>query len=545
MSQDPDAPIFLVGFMATGKTTVGRLLAARLGWDMVDLDDLVVAEAGMPVARIFALEGEAGFRDREARALRAAGGRRRTVIATGGGAACAEDNLRAMLAAGRVVALAVTAEEAVRRAGAGSGRPLLDGKSDPVAAAAALLAARGPYYARAEVQIDTVDRTPDEVAAAVLDRLGRATATGAGVVIPVELGPRRYEVRIGRLEPAAVADALAAALQPTTGVAVLVDRDLGARSPRVAALVEALAARLPAVARYDLPAGEASKSLTEIERTTEWLAAHGYDRRAALVGVGGGATTDHAGFAAAVYLRGVRFAACPTTLLAMVDASVGGKTGVDLRAGKNLVGAFHQPRAVVADLGFLDTLPDRERIAGLAEVVKCGFIADPEILTILERTGAAISPETYLDLVARAVRVKAEVVAEDETEGGRRAILNFGHTIGHALEAASGYGLLHGEAVSLGMIAALGLGAARGETPPALVERGRALLSRLGLPVDLEGRLGPEVLARINVDKKRAGRAIKFVFCPAPGQTRLVELPPDEIVRHFQETAPPNRARGA
>jgi 3-dehydroquinate synthase len=360
-------------------------------------------------------------------------------------------------------------------------------------------------------------------------------------VIGVELGPpQRYDVRIGAFTPEAVAEALAAALEPATGVAVLVDADLGARSPRVQPLLAALAARLPGVARHDLPAGEASKNLAEIERTTEWLARAGYDRRCAVVGLGGGATTDHAGFAAAVYLRGVRFALCPTTLLAMVDAAVGGKTGVDLPAGKNLVGAFHQPRAVVADLGFLETLPARERVAGLAEVVKCGFIADPRLLEILETIdlggdggGARLPLDTYAELVARAVRVKAEVVAEDEKEGGRRAILNFGHTVGHAIEAASGYGMLHGEAVSLGMVAALSLGAARGLTPPALVARARALLERLGLPTDVERHARPEVLARLTVDKKRRGGAIRFVFCPAPGETQLVDVSPDEIARHF------------
>jgi 3-dehydroquinate synthase len=299
----------------------------------------------------------------------------------------------------------------------------------------------------------------------------------------------------------------------------------------VAPLLEALAARMPniGVRRYDLPAGEACKNLAEIERTAEWLAAHGYDRRGAIVGIGGGATTDHAGFAAAVYLRGIPFATVPTTLLAMVDASVGGKTGVDLAAGKNLVGAFHQPRAVIADLGFLDSLPVREQAAGLAEVVKCGFIADPPILQICEKSGPDLAPAVLLDLIARAVRVKAEVVAEDETESGRRAILNFGHTVGHALEAASGYGLLHGEAVALGMIAALELGAALGVNPRALAQRAVALLARLALPVDLARRLSADVWTRITVDKKRRGSTIRFVLCPEPGRTVLRDLTPREI----------------
>lgn len=557
-----DAPIFIVGFMATGKTTVGRLLAARLRRRMIDLDDEIARAAGMSVPEIFATRGEASFRDAETRAVRAACARPGTVVATGGGAVCREENLAAMLAAGTVVALGVTPEEAVRRAGSASGRPLLDGRADPVTAAAQLLAVRRPFYARAHLEVDTTGKAPEAVVGAILDgldKLGRGMLAGSmesgggaspgasGVTVGVELGARRYDVRIGAFDPARVAELLVTSLaaEEPTGVAVLVDRDVGAVSPRVAPLVEALRARLAprpggrpvAVDRLDLPAGEGCKTMAEIARTTEWLAGRGFDRRAVVVGVGGGAATDHAGFAAAIYLRGVRFALVPTTLLGMVDASVGGKTAVDLPAGKNLVGAFHQPRAVVADLGFLDTLPRRELVAGLAEVVKCGFIADPELLALLEG-GAAGRPEAYVELVSRAVRVKAEVVAEDETEGGRRAILNFGHTVGHAIEAASGYGMLHGEAVALGMIAALSLGAARGITPPALVERARALLVALGLPVDVERRIAAapgEILPRLGVDKKRRGGAIKFVFCPAPGQTRLVDVAPDEIARHFEK----------
>jgi 3-dehydroquinate synthase len=345
------------------------------------------------------------------------------------------------------------------------------------------------------------------------------------VVVPVELGARAYRVQIGSFEPEAAAEILAAAFGPAvTGVALLVDEGMAMRAARLQPLVAALRTGLPRVELFNLRAGEACKSLTEIERTLEWLAEQGYDRRAAVVGIGGGAATDHAGFAAAVYLRGIPFATLPTTLLAMVDASVGGKTGVDLRAGKNLVGAFHQPRAVLADLAFLDSLPAREQTAGLAEVVKCGFIADPEILALLERSGPVPERDLLLDLITRAVRVKAEVVAADETEGGRRAILNFGHTVGHALESASGYDLLHGEAISLGMVAALDLGAAMGIGPAELATRARALLQKLGLPIDATRRLDRDVLARLSVDKKRRGDQIRFVFCPAAGQARLVDV---------------------
>jgi 3-dehydroquinate synthase len=353
-------------------------------------------------------------------------------------------------------------------------------------------------------------------------------------IVPVALGARSYDVTIAALTPDAIAGTIAAALDPkTTGVAVLIDANVAEKSARARDLVAALAKRLPRVARLDLRAGEACKNLTEIERSCEWLAAHEYDRRAAVVGIGGGAATDHAGFVAAVYLRGVPFALVPTTLLAMVDASVGGKTGVDLGAGKNLVGAFHQPRAVVADVGFLETLPARERVAGLAEVVKCGFIADAGLLDLLEQSGADLTVAQHQEVITRAVRVKAEVVASDETESGRRAILNFGHTVGHALEAASGYGLLHGEAVALGMVAALDLGVALGAGSPVLAARARSLLARLGLPVDYERRFDAQAQAGITVDKKRRGSTIRFVLVPTPGETRFMEISPADIASHL------------
>ena len=327
-------------------------------------------------------------------------------MATGGGAPCREENIEAMLAAGRVFWLDVSAEEAVRRAGKASGRPLLDGAADPVAAARELLDARRPFYERAHARRRrpiSRERVAKSRQVSLLIGVLSASRTmptddrddpegdareAMSEIVRVELGDRSYDVSIGAFAPAAIAETLAAALDPkTTGVAVLIDAQVAERSARARELVAALAARLPHVERLELRPGEACKNLTEIEKSCEWLAAHGYDRRAAVVGIGGGAATDHAGFAAAVYLRGVPFALVPTTLLAMVDASVGGKTGVDLGAGKNLVGAFHQPRAVVADVGFLETLPARERIAGLAEVVKCGFIVDAGLLDLLEQSG--------------------------------------------------------------------------------------------------------------------------------------------------------------
>jgi 3-dehydroquinate synthase len=315
-------------------------------------------------------------------------------------------------------------------------------------------------------------------------------------------------------------------------VAVLIDEHVARVSPRVAPLVAALAARLPRVQTYHLPQGESCKNLAAIERTCEWLAANGYDRGSVLVGIGGGAATDHTGFAAAIYLRGVAFALCPTTLLAHVDASVGGKTGVDIPAGKNLVGAFHQPRVVVADLGFLDTLPARELAAGMAEVVKAGLIADASLFASLERNPdlvSSASPDALALAITAAVKVKIDVVSEDERESGRRAILNFGHTVGHAVEAASGYALLHGEAVSLGMVAALALGEARGVTQPGLRKQAEALLARLHLPVDAKARITADILGRMEVDKKRRSNAVRFVLVARPGEAVLSDIPLDDV----------------
>jgi len=357
------------------------------------------------------------------------------------------------------------------------------------------------------------------------------------ITIPVPLGTRAYDVRIGVIEPDDAAAMLAAAMGKPSGVAVLVDGNVGRISPRVAPLLAALGARLPNVnvRRYDLPPGEACKNLAEIQRTAEWMAAQGFDRGAVVLAIGGGATSDHAGFVASIYLRGIPFAICATTLLAMVDASVGGKTGVDLDAGKNLVGSFHQPRAVLADLGFLATLPARERVAGLAEVVKCGLIADAPLLERLEAEAESLAKDSdttaLATIIAAAVQVKADVVTEDERESGRRAILNFGHTVGHALEAESNYELLHGEAIALGMMAALSLGGTQGVTPPELRARTGRLLARLGLPVDFERRLSPAVVGRIDVDKKRRGEAVRFVFVGTPGTAELRDIPLAEARR--------------
>jgi 3-dehydroquinate synthase len=298
-----------------------------------------------------------------------------------------------------------------------------------------------------------------------------------------------------------------------------------------------------------VPPGEATKSLGVAERLCDRFAGE-LDRTGLVVALGGGMVGDLAGFVAAILLRGVRYVQVPTTLLSQVDSSVGGKTGVNLRAGKNLVGAFHHPVLVYADIGTLRTLSDRERASGMAEVVKHAVIADPGLLELIEAKAAdarAGEPQLTAELVARSVRVKAQVVAADEREtssapDGGRARLNFGHTVGHALETAAAgtdHPLTHGEAVALGMLAAARVGAATGAGEVTLETRLRELYPRLGLPVDLDGWLerwrepaGPgnapgrptPIEALIGVDKKREAGAVRFIVVDRIGSTRVVRL---------------------
>ena len=282
-----------------------------------------------------------------------------------------------------------------------------------------------------------------------------------------------------------------------------------------------------------VPDGEGAKTLETLDAVYHRLAAIPLGRGDFVVGLGGGVVGDLAGFAAATWNRGVPIVQIPTTLLAQVDAAIGGKTGVNLPEGKNLVGAFHQPRMVIADTGTLSTLPPRELRAGLGEAVKYGFIADPEVLEILEaRPDAALRGQLDLltEVVRRGVAVKARVVAADEREAGERALLNYGHTFGHAIEAATGYtAYRHGEAVALGMVAAARLGERLGVSAQGLADRTVALLDRLELPTS-GLRVDPSQLWSLMARDKKAAAGIRFVLCTQPGHAVVVDQPERHVV---------------
>jgi 3-dehydroquinate synthase len=278
--------------------------------------------------------------------------------------------------------------------------------------------------------------------------------------------------------------------------------------------------------RITFPAGEVSKQLSTVQRVYEQLAANRFERKSFIIALGGGVVGDLAGFVAATYLRGLPCVQVPTTLLAAVDSSVGGKTGVNLKTGKNLVGAFYQPRQVLCDLDTLKTLPNREFISGLAEVIKYGVIYDPQLFADLEKSLGKIlaqHPGTLASVIARCCEIKAEVVSQDETESGLRAILNFGHTIGHALESTFAYRKhLHGEAIAIGQVAAAFLSQQLLGLPEAQVNRLIELLRAAGLPAGI--RLTPaqatQLMAAMKLDKKVSHGEIKFVLASKIGQVR-------------------------
>ena len=521
---------FLIGFMAAGKTSVGRALAARRGHRFVDLDD-EVAKLGEPVAALVARD-EAEFRRREAAALAAliaSGGD--VVIATGGGAAAYADNLEKMRAAGCVIALDVDVATARERAGDPASRPLL--QRDP-AAIAALAAARAPIYRRAHIVVDTNGRTLSEVVASVAEAVRVYAGTDSTVVA---LGARSYPVVVAH----GFDRALLAPLGNHTKLALVTDDNVA-----VHWRAEAERAFTPAVTVV-ISAGEAHKTLATYERVADRLIAAGLDRHSAILALGGGVVGDLAGFVAATLFRGIAVAQLPTTLVAMVDAAIGGKTAVDTAAGKNLIGAFWQPKLVACNLATLATLPQRERRAGFGELWKYALLDGRALWDAVDRCAPWASaggdlPDALREAITRSIAFKAAVVGRDEHERtGVRALLNLGHTVGHAIEAHTG--MLHGEAVGLGLVVACRVSAALGMASPTLEREVADALIRTGLPHDpntyLTGSAADDVLARLHVDKKRIADKVRFIAIREVGACESVDIALTELGRILRSSNTP------
>jgi shikimate kinase/3-dehydroquinate synthase len=517
------AGVAIGGFMGTGKTSVGRRLAAVLGLPFVDSDAVLVERHG-PIDAQLRAGGEAAFRAREAAVIAEIADGPPAVLATGGGVFADAASRARLRRFGWLLTLDAPLPVLRLRVGAAAGRPLFDDR------VAGRLAARRDGYADVDATFDA-----DRPLAAVVAEIAAWLAVARDV--PCRVGEARYPVAV---RPGL--DGLGAAVRRATGartIAVVTDRTVADRwlLPTVAAL---RAGGLRVLDPIVIRPGEAHKTVATWAGCVDALLERGVARDVPVVALGGGVVGDLAGFAAATTLRGLPLVQVPTTLLAMVDSAVGGKVAVDHPRGKNLVGAFHHPALVWAPLRTLDTLPAREVRAGLAEIVKIALVADAGLFEALEAGPPPRGLPALAALVARAVALKAAIVHRDPREDGERALLNLGHTLGHGVEVAAGYGaILHGEAVAVGMVAEARAAARLGLAPPALADRIAAVLGRLGLPSDLADAAAlvsrplsaDAVASAVGLDKKRRGAMLRWPVARAPGAATIVEVTVETFLR--------------
>jgi 3-dehydroquinate synthase len=477
--------------MASGKSRIGSLTAASLGWKFSDLDKVIEEKTGKTVAQIFAEDGEPAFRRMEVEALRELAGQGPMVASLGGGTLTNPEAVELVRQSGVLVGLYASPEVILERVNRKEGsRPLLAGLDDAakMAKIKELLAARKPLYDLADLQFESDEKIPHHV---LTRRIIHRLQVEEMVPLTVDLGERSYPIYVEN-DLSGHMDAIAAKAKCPPRFLIVTDANLKARQKP---MLERLRASLGECRIFFFKPGEEEKSLKSLNKLFTFMLRHQYPRKTTLVAFGGGVVGDMAGFAASVYMRGIPFIQAPTTLLSMVDSSVGGKTAVNHPLGKNMLGAFYQPKAVAIGLDALSTLPDQEFLAGLAEVVKYGVIRDEAFFRYLEdRAGDILArkPECLKEIVLRSCAIKAEVVGKDERETaeGGRAILNYGHTFGHAFEVLGGYGLLpHGLAVALGMRVAARLAVSLGMIGPEVERRQNDLLDRLGMPKAFPKRL--------------------------------------------------------
>jgi shikimate kinase/3-dehydroquinate synthase len=593
--------IFLVGLMGSGKTTIGRALAKKLNMRFVDSDHEIESRTGASIPVIFEVEGEASFRQREADVIRDLTAMENIVLATGGGAVLLPENRALLKSRGTVIYLRTGITQILQRTSKDKNRPLLQ-TPDPRKRLEEMSRVREPLYREvAHVVIETgrpnlqylvhaimaqinAQATPKDAppsageqaidtAAALaetnfsMDLMNLQTASAedslsdintaataaasssthvaggnnAAVTLHVELGERSYPITIGRnlLQDA---DLMA---QRIAGKRVVIITNTVVAPLYLDTLTSTLQRAGKQVSNIVLPDGEEEKNWASLMLIFDALLREKCDRHTTLVALGGGVIGDLTGYAAASYMRGIPFVQVPTTLLAQVDSSVGGKTGINHPLGKNMIGAFYQPQAVIADTATLQTLPARELSAGLAEVIKYGPITDAAFFDWIEANIVKLranDSETMAYAIQRSCEIKASVVQQDEREGGLRAILNFGHTFGHAIESGLGYGKwLHGEAVGCGMVMAADLSQRLGYIDDTARERIKAVVAAAGLPVEAPDLGQARWLELMQVDKKNEGGEIKFILIKPLGTPIITKAPQASLLETLGACTGANR----
>ena len=535
--------LFLYGPPGSGKSTIGRVLARRLDLPFIDLDTVIESVAKQKIPDIFACEGEVGFRIRESAALASVITGSPSVIGLGGGALLKPENRAMAEAAGEILFLDADAATLQGRVNRSPGtRPLLStptsdcaqppkaGQGKPISQ---LLAERAGHYASFPHRVIVADRPQDETADAAQTALGLYRVSGMGSAYNVRVGKGLLNTLGTRFRELGCGDRT---------VIVGDSHTLPLYGERAAASLRAQGVHVSLVA---IPAGEETKTVATVSTLWSAFLKAGIERGHAVIALGGGVTGDLTGFAAATWLRGVRWIGLPTTLLAMVDSGLGGKTGADLPEGKNLIGAFHPPALVLADTATLATLPVRELRCGLAEAVKHAVIADPGLLNSLPRfafcreqdssaAGSCLSGSDWLaPFVARAMAVKIRVIQQDPFEKGIRAALNLGHTIGHGIEKATRFAVQHGEAVAIGTVLEASLAEELGLAKPGLAEQLAELFASVGLPVTLPQDIDlAEVRDAMTLDKKKSGGKVRFALPLRIGEVRTGVTVDDSVLAH-------------
>jgi shikimate kinase/3-dehydroquinate synthase len=558
--------IIITGFSGTGKSLVAREVARGLNWDFLDTDDEIVKQTGKPIAEIFRQDGETRFRELERETIRKACQQRQTVIAIGGGAIVDPQNYELLAKTGLIVCLEAKPETIYERlfhevasSPEAEVRPLL-ANDNPLERIRQLKASRQPYYAKADWTIHTDGLSVSEVAEEVIRAWGllrrihphlnplpsRERKSGSqlkandDIACLVETATQSYPVFVGYGLLDKLGEKMKKAALSGTATVISDENVFSLYGSKVGGIIKNAGF---AVNSFIVPPGEETKSMDYAIKIYDFLVEHRAERDDIIIALGGGMVGDLAGFVAATFLRGMPWIQVPTSLVAMVDASIGGKVGVNHPEGKNLIGAFYQPNLVLADCQTLTTLPQRELTSGWAEVIKHGMILDEEFVQFLESNVSRLTklePELLARAIARSAAIKAQVVSQDEKEReGKRTILNYGHTIAHGLEAATRYKrFLHGEAVAIGIVGAAKLSQLLGLLPSAVVERQQAILQKFGLPTVFSGLDLTEITRAMELDKKTKGKAIRWVLLQDIGKVVISsDVPQRDVLAVLKELA--------